>query len=362
MEDDIKAITLEKFNASDDSYLVREIKVSSGQHISKGQVLVLVETSKSIIDVVSTHDGYFYHSLVINEKVLPGTEIGFIANRYDHALINKYSSKIMPVEEKVGLDIQPSISKKALALLEIHGLSQEIFSGKKNIKADDVLSYINANTNADIFSDVKITRISEIVILGGKGTAKMVIDAIRSNSQYVIKGLIDPDLKKGDELMGVPVLGGDEELEALRSQGIVNLVLAFTALDDLKSRYEKFIKLTNQGFFFPNIIHGKALVEPSSVMGVGNVILAGALVGSMAKLSHLNFVNTGAIVSHDANIGENNHFAPGSILAGRVTVGNHNLFGMGVTVFQDLSIESGNIVMNGVNIFSNMHSNQILKA
>jgi sugar O-acyltransferase (sialic acid O-acetyltransferase NeuD family) len=357
MENELQLILLEKLNASDDSYFVREIKVANGVFVEKGQILFSVETSKSIADIVSEDEGYFFHALVENTKVMPGAEIGCISKSYEHALIDRYSQKTIAIEQKTMPDARPAISKKALALLEKYGLSQENFVGKKNIKAEDVLFYIGATR----LIDAKVPRASEIVIVGGKGTAKMIIDAIRSNPQYSIKGLIDPSLMKGSELMGVPVLGGDGELDALHKQGIFNLVLAFTALDNLESRYEKFIKLTNQGFFFPNIIHSKASVEPSSRLGVGNIVLAGALVGSMAHLGNLNFLNTGSIVSHDANIGENNHFAPGSILAGRVAVGSHNLFGMGVTVFQDLIIESRNIVMNGVNIFSNIDNKQIIK-
>ena len=60
------------------------------------------------------------------------------------------------------------------------------------------------------------------------------------------------------------------------------------------------------GCIFPNVIHPKAVVEESVIMGEGNVILAMANIGSCVKMGNLNYINNNSLISHDCELqGEN---------------------------------------------------------
>ena len=116
-----------------------------------------------------------------------------------------------------------------------------------------------------------------------------------------------------------------------------------------------------KGFEFPNIVHQKAVIEPSVNMGEGNIVLASAMIGSEVELGNANYINTGALICHEATIGDNNHFAPNSVIAGRVKVENNVLVGMCTTTFYDISIGSNSILNNGANIIKNIPQNSIIK-
>ena len=57
---------------------------------------------------------------------------------------------------------------------------------------------------------------SRIVVVGAGSHAKVIIEAIRAASLGEVVGLVDPSPAK-NQLLGVPVLGGDESLPRLRA-------------------------------------------------------------------------------------------------------------------------------------------------
>jgi len=132
-------------------------------------------------------------------------------------------------------------------------------------------------------------------------------------------------------------------------------------LDNQMSRLDLFNRLKSIGYQCPNIIHPKAIVEPSVLLGEGNHIMGGALVGSCALLSNNIIVNSNSVISHDCIIHDNVHVTPGAILAGTVEVGENTIIGMGVTVFYNCKIGNNVIITNGKHIFNNIDDNKIIK-
>ena len=60
--------------------------------------------------------------------------------------------------------------------------------------------------------------LARCVILGGGGHARVVIDAMQAQGGAVICGVLEADPAKwGGEILGVPVLGGDDRLPQLAS-------------------------------------------------------------------------------------------------------------------------------------------------
>ena len=59
-----------------------------------------------------------------------------------------------------------------------------------------------------------------ILLCGGGGHAKTLIDLIRSLPAYELAGIADDALDLGREVLGVPVLGSTRDLVQLRVSGI----------------------------------------------------------------------------------------------------------------------------------------------
>jgi UDP-perosamine 4-acetyltransferase len=186
-----------------------------------------------------------------------------------------------------------------------------------------------------------------LVLIGAGGHAKVVIEAARAEGRFSVAGLIDPK-PAASEVLGAPVLGGDEFLSRLRAEGVE---WAFVALGSNAARERIGNNLRTAGFRLATIVHPAAVVMPSAGIGEGVVVMARVVVSADARVDDLAILNTGAVVEHDNLIGAAAHIAPLAALAGNVRIGARALIGVGaairpgITVGEDAVIGAGSAVV-----------------
>jgi acetyltransferase EpsM len=187
----------------------------------------------------------------------------------------------------------------------------------------------------------------QLVIYGGGGHGRSIIDVVRTLGVYEIAGIVDDGLAPGSEVMGVQVLGGVNILPELRSNGIQSAINAVGGVGDIAARIQIFDELQKAGFDCPTIIHPSATVEDSARLSFGAQILPHAYIGSQVQIGFGVIVNNGAIVSHDCILEDYASLAPGAILAGEVRIGRETQVGMGVTINLQLTIGARAMIGNG---------------
>ncbi len=201
-----------------------------------------------------------------------------------------------------------------------------------------------------------------IIIYGGGGHGKALIDLVRILDIYPIAGIVDDGIPVGSLIMGVPVLGGSPILEQLVKQGVHLAANAVGGIGNITSRINVFERLSRAGFSCPTLVHPTAFVEPGAFLAEGVQVMPHAYVGSEAQVGYGAIVNTGAIVSHDCTLGDYANLSPGSILAGEVTVGRAALIGMGVTVNLRVRIGERARIGNGATVKQDVPENGIVHA
>lgn len=201
-----------------------------------------------------------------------------------------------------------------------------------------------------------------LVIYGGGGHGKSIIEMVQTLGTYEVIGVIDDELTPGSQVMGVPVLGDAEILEDLVSRGIRLAVNAVGGIGDLEVRVKIFQMLKDAGFDFPTLVHPTATVEPSARLSPGVQIHPHAYVGTQAWIGFGVIVNNGAIVSHDCLIGDYAGIAPGAMLAGEVKIGKRVQVGMGVTVNLCLTIGEGSLIGNSAVVKRDVPAGTIVHA
>ena len=184
-----------------------------------------------------------------------------------------------------------------------------------------------------------------LVIYGGGGHGKSLIELIRLEGKYQVLGVIDDGINPGARILETPVLGGKAVLPELYQRGVRLAVNAVGGIGDIRSRIAVIKNLEKEGFHCPAVIHPTAFVEPSAVLADGVQVFPHAYIGSDARIGSGVIVNTAAVVSHDCSIDAYTNIAPGSLLAGSVAVGEAVLIGMGVTV--NLNVHIGDRVKIG---------------
>ncbi len=185
--------------------------------------------------------------------------------------------------------------------------------------------------------------IRQIVVIGAGGHAKVVIEAIRAAAIGEIVGLIDPQAAS-TIVLGVPVIGGDAHLPAIRADGVADAVVGIGNNAVRERIAEDLMKL---GFTLPSVVHPAAYLSPTAQIEAGAVIMARAVIGVETSISALAIINTGAVVDHDNLIGRAAHVAPGCSLAGNVIIGARTLIGVGSSVRPGITIGSDCVVGAG---------------
>lgn len=192
----------------------------------------------------------------------------------------------------------------------------------------------------------------KVVLIGGGGHAKVIIDAVRKSGKLEIYGILDPKLPKGSLISGVKVIGNDDMLPELSKKGIksVFIALASTNSNGCSIRGEIYKKLKKMKFKFPKIVHPDAIIASDVIIGEGAFIAAAVVINPCVIIGNNVIINTKASVDHDCIIGDSVHIAPGVTLSGGVKVGDETHIGMGVSIIQCITIGKQCMVGAGTTI------------
>jgi UDP-perosamine 4-acetyltransferase len=188
-----------------------------------------------------------------------------------------------------------------------------------------------------------------VIVIGGGGHAKVVIDAMQQAGTHRIAGILSTGTET--EVFGVPVIGDDDLLPSLRDQGIDGVFIAIGRNDVRRKLFDKAVAA---GLTPVNVIHPSAVISPHVTLGRGIVVMANGVVNPGSKIGDNVIINTGATVDHDADIGADVHIAPGSHLAGNVTVGAGSFLGVGTVVIPGVKIGQRVIVGAGTAVYRNL--------
>ena len=177
-----------------------------------------------------------------------------------------------------------------------------------------------------------------ILLAGGGGHCRSVLDCLRQAGTYDEIGIVDQDSQKKKMIMGVPVLGTDADLEILFAGGWTNAAVTVGSIGRPGARRRLFQQMKEIGFAFPPIISLHAVIGCEVLLGEGVFIGNGAIVNTGSRVGQCAIINTGAIVEHDCIVEDFAHISPGAVLCGTVRVGENTHVGAGAVVRQQIRI------------------------
>jgi UDP-perosamine 4-acetyltransferase len=207
----------------------------------------------------------------------------------------------------------------------------------------------------------KLAANMRVIGIGAGGHAKVLLESLRARADIELVGLLDadPDLK-GSEVLGVPVLGGDELIDKLHRTGVHNAFIGVGGTGDNSHRRRLFELLKTTGFEVLSIIHPAAVLSPSASIGEGTCLCPGAIVSAGARIGRNVIVNTGAIVEHDCQVGDHVHIASGAVLAGGVVVGDGAHIGAAASIRQGVKIGPDALVAMGAVVVDDVPAGTIV--
>lgn len=177
----------------------------------------------------------------------------------------------------------------------------------------------------------------KIVLIGGGGHCKSVIDVIEAENKYEIIGIIDKEELFDSKVLDYKVIGNDEDLEKI-FKICENAHITIGHITSNELRINLFKKLKDIGFKLPNIISPLAYVSKYAKIDEGSIIMHQALVNTNAKIGKNCIINTKALIEHDAIIEDNCHISTASVVNGEVLIKANSFFGSNATSKQGIEI------------------------
>ena len=168
----------------------------------------------------------------------------------------------------------------------------------------------------------------DIILIGGGGHCKAVIDIIEQEDLFNIIGIIDKPEFLGKSVLGYPVIGNDSELNNLVKR-CKNVLITIGQIRNSLPRINLFDTVLKLGFTLPSVISPRAYVSKYASIGKGSVIMHDVVVNAGAKIGDNCIINTKSIVEHGSNIGNHCHISTNAVINGDVVVGNGSFIGSG---------------------------------
>ena len=186
----------------------------------------------------------------------------------------------------------------------------------------------------------------EILLIGGGGHCKAVIDVIEQENKFKINGIVDIKEKIGKKVLGYKIIASDEDLKFL-SKEYRYVFISLGQIGSCEKRKELFKKCKDLGFKFPKIISPYAYVSKHSIIGKGTIVMHGAIINAGAKIGNNCIINSKALIEHDSEIEDHCHIATGAVINGGVKVGECSFIGSNTTTKQSITIPRNSFIKAG---------------
>jgi sugar O-acyltransferase (sialic acid O-acetyltransferase NeuD family) len=342
------------------------LAVREGDFVISGTTMCTLETTKSTAEVLAEMDGTV-KGLHFGEGDLAaaGEILCYLASTSDWEPpledspggVQRIRSADMQSLSAIpeGLRItRPALELARQAGIDLGQLPHGLLVTTSMVR--DLASQAEANLSAERIDS------KALVIFGGGGHGKTLIELVQAAGAYQIAGILDDGLPAGESILGVEVLGGGEMLPVLYRKGIRMAVNAIGGISNPAIREKVFEQLEKAGFTCPAVVHPSAVVEPSATLSDGVQVFSQAYIGSETRLGFGAIANTGVVVSHDCLVDDLANLSPGALLAGGVRVGKGALVGMGVTINLSVVVGAGARIGNGATIKADVPEGQIVRA
>jgi sugar O-acyltransferase (sialic acid O-acetyltransferase NeuD family) len=167
-----------------------------------------------------------------------------------------------------------------------------------------------------------------IILIGGGGHCRSVIDVIESQGQYEIFGIVDMPDKVGTKVLGYPIIGSDseKELKEFKAQ-CPNFLVTVGQVKSAQLRKKIFHRIKVAGGQLPIIISPKAHVSKHAKVEEGTVIHHFAMINANAKVGVNCIINSRALIEHDAVVGDHCHISTHGVINGAARVGEGAMVG-----------------------------------
>ena len=178
----------------------------------------------------------------------------------------------------------------------------------------------------------------EIILVGGGGHCKSVIDVIELEDKFIIAGIIDKKELIGTKVLDYEVIACDDDLEKLSKI----YQYAFITVGQIRTnniRVKLFNKIKSIGYKIPTIISPLAHISKHSFVNEGTVIHHHSLINADVRIGKNCIINSKSLIEHDAIVEDNCHISTGVIINGGTRIEKNSFIGSNSTTKEYITID-----------------------
>ncbi len=193
-----------------------------------------------------------------------------------------------------------------------------------------------------------------LLIIGSRGHAAVIIEAVELQGVFRIAGLLDSFEPKGVRKHGYSICGTlEESAEVAHTLGCHAF---FIAIGDnwQRSRIASLLKSNLPGVEFPVVLYPNVVISASAKIGPGSVVMPNVVILANSSLGEGCIVNAGSTVNHDCRIDDYASLASGVHLGGGCVVGSRSHLGPGAVLREKCSIGRDTVVGAGSAVLRNL--------
>lgn len=186
----------------------------------------------------------------------------------------------------------------------------------------------------------------KILLIGGGGHCKSVIDVIEQEERFEIAGIVDKPKLLGSKVLGYPIIGNDSDLSNL----VKKYQYALITVGQIRSpslRVKLFNLANEAGFILPSIISPNAYVSQHTSIGNGVVIMHNALVSANVVIGDNCIINSKVLIEHDCQIFDHCHISTNATINGGVVVESGCFVGSGSITKESITIQKNSFIKAG---------------
>lgn len=184
----------------------------------------------------------------------------------------------------------------------------------------------------------------QLILLGGGGHCKSVIDAAES-AGYTILGILDKPELVGTRILDYEIIGVDDDIPQYVDKAAFVITVGQIKSPAIRQKLDGFVK--QAGGKLATIVASDAYVSKYATLGEGTVVIHKAFVNAGAKIGRNCIINTMANIEHDCEIGDFCHISTGVMVNGDTKVGKNSFVGSGSVLYNGIAVKEDSIIPAG---------------
>lgn len=198
---------------------------------------------------------------------------------------------------------------------------------------------------------------NRLILIGGGGHCRSCIDVIESEARYSIHGVLDSSASIGEQVLGYPILGDDNDIAHYVRQGY-SFLITVGHVGNAYLRKKLYRLVMREKGSLATVVSPRAYIAKNVTISKGTIVMHDVLINTGAFIGDNCIINSKALIEHDCKVLSHCHISTAAVVNGGVTVGQETFFGSNASSKQGITINKGTFIKAN-SCFVNKKSNKI---